>query len=170
MLLLKICQVENSIERCALMPKIAAFEVAMATSVFPGLPGFDPHNIQPWTVEVTLSVTVLSVVAAALRLLSRRIKCQTLWWDDYMIVFSLAWNLLVVGFIFAMHASGMGLYADTVPMDSIGIMAKFLVVAEVLYVYNLVWTKLSILLMYYRVFRFPFFKKMAYRIGAFVIA
>jgi hypothetical protein len=49
-------------------------------------------------------------------------------------------------------------------------MAKFLVVAEVLYVYNLVWTKLSILLMYYRIFHFPYFKKMAYAIGAFIIA
>lgn len=150
---------------------IAAIEHAMAAaSVLPGLPGYDLHNIQPWTVKVVVSVTVLSAVAVALRLLSRRIKGQKLWWDDYMIVFSLVWNLLVVGFIFAMHASGMGLHADTVPMDSIVMMAKFLVVAEVLYVYNLVWTKLSILLMYYRVFRFPYFKKMAYGIGAFVVA
>ena len=148
----------------------AAIELAMATSALPGLPGYNPHSIQPWTVEVIVSVTVLSAVAVALRLLSRHIKGQKLWWDDYMILFSLAWNLLVVGFIFAMNASGMGLHADTVPIDSIVMMAKFLVVAEVLYVYNLVWTKLSILLMYYRIFRFPYFKKMAYGIGAFVAA
>ncbi len=61
----------------------------MSTSTLPGLPGYDPHSIQPWTVEVVISITVLSAVAVALRLLSRHLKCQTLWWDDYMIIFSL---------------------------------------------------------------------------------
>jgi hypothetical protein len=69
-----------------------------------------------------------------------------------------------------MHNAGMGLHADKVPMDDIVRMAKFLVVAEILYVFNLVWSKLSILLMYYRIFNFPYFKKMAYIIGTFVIA
>jgi hypothetical protein len=69
-----------------------------------------------------------------------------------------------------MNTAGMGIHADRVPADQIVRIAKFLVVAEVLYVYNLVWTKLSILLMYYRIFRFPYFKKMAYAVGAFIIA
>lgn len=47
--------------------------------------------------------------------------------------------------------------------------AKLLVAAEILYVFNLVWTKLSFLLMYYRIFRVPYFKRWAYIIGAFVI-
>ncbi|KAK5658468.1 hypothetical protein OQA88_1857 [Cercophora sp. LCS_1] len=139
-------------------------------SQLPGLPGYDPDTIQPWTVDVVVSVTVLAVVAVGLRLWSRYIKGQPFWWDDWVIIFSLFWNLAVVGFIFAMHACGMGLHADKVPMDDIVLMAKFLVVAEILYVFNLVWTKISILLMYYRIFHFPFFKKMAYGIGAFIIA
>ncbi|KAH6857044.1 hypothetical protein B0I37DRAFT_89178 [Chaetomium sp. MPI-CAGE-AT-0009] len=142
----------------------------MANSVLPGIPGYDPDNIQPWTVEVVASVTVLAVVSVALRLLSRHLKGQKLWWDDYMIIFSLLWNFAVVGFIFAMHSAGMGIHADHVSMDSIVLMAKFLVVAEILYIFNLVWTKLAILLMYYRIFRFPYFKKMAYGIGGFVVA
>jgi hypothetical protein len=80
------------------------------------------------------------------------------------------WNLLVVGFIFAMYSAGMGIHADQVDPTDIVKMAKFLVVAEVLYVYNLVWTKISILLMYYRIFHFPYFKRWAYGIGAFIIA
>ncbi|KAK3986391.1 hypothetical protein QBC44DRAFT_248392 [Cladorrhinum sp. PSN332] len=135
-----------------------------------GLDGYHPDNLQPWMVEVVTTVTVLAVVCVGLRLFSRHLKGQTLWWDDWLIVFSMVWNLLVVGFIFAMQHAGMGIHADKVPMDDIVRMAKFLVVAEVLYVYNLVWTKLSILLMYYRIFRFPYFKKMAYAIGAFIIA
>lgn len=80
------------------------------------------------------------------------------------------WNYLVVGFIFAMYACGMGIHADKVPMDNIVLMAKFLLVAEILYVYNLVWTKLSLLLMYYRIFHIPFFKKMAYGLGGLIVA
>ncbi len=80
------------------------------------------------------------------------------------------WNYLVVAFIFAMYSAGMGIHADKVPLNDIVRMAKFLVVAEILYAFNLVWSKLSILLMYYRIFHFPYFKKMAYGIGAFCIA
>ena len=69
-----------------------------------------------------------------------------------------------------MYGAGMGIHADKVPLDQIVLMAKFLLVAEILYAWNLCWTKISLLLMYYRIFRFPFFKRMAYAIGAFIIA
>ncbi|KAK4165536.1 hypothetical protein QBC43DRAFT_234787 [Cladorrhinum sp. PSN259] len=136
----------------------------------PGINGYDPDNLQPWTVEVVTSMTVLAVVCVGLRLFSRHLKGQKLWWDDWLLIFSLFWNFATVGFIFAMYKHGMGIHADKVPMEDIVLMAKYLVVAEVLYVFNLVWTKLSILLMYYRIFRFPYFKKWAYGIGAFIIA
>lgn len=67
-----------------------------------------------------------------------------------------------------MIESGMGLHADTVEPQRIVFMAKYLLAAEVLYVWNLVWTKLSLLMMYYRIFRFPYFKKWAFVIGAFI--
>ncbi|KAF6808830.1 integral membrane protein [Colletotrichum sojae] len=139
-------------------------------SPLPGLAGYDSQNIQPWTVAVVVSVTVLALVSVILRLVSRHIKAQKLWWDDYLIVWSMLWNLVVVAFIFAMHSVGMGLHADEVGLDNIVLMAKYLVVAEILYAWNLGWTKLSLLLMYYRIFHIPFFKKMTYAIGAFVFA
>lgn len=77
---------------------------------------------------------------------------------------------MVTGFIFAMYAAGMGLHVEEVGVDGAVLMAKFLLVAEILYVYNLVWTKLSILAMYYRIFCFDYFKKMAMVIGGFCIA
>jgi hypothetical protein len=61
----------------------------MAKSQLPGLPGFNPDNIQPWTVSVVVSMTILALLSVALRLASRRIKAQPFWWDDYMIVFSM---------------------------------------------------------------------------------
>lgn len=69
-----------------------------------------------------------------------------------------------------MHSSGMGIHADLVDPADIVMMAKWLVVAEILYAFNLGWTKLSLLLMYYRIFRFPYFKKMAWIVGSFVMA
>ncbi|KAG9231133.1 hypothetical protein BJ875DRAFT_129502 [Amylocarpus encephaloides] len=128
------------------------------------------ENLQPWSIATVTSVTVLAFLCVCLRLLARYERKQSLWWDDWMILWSMAWNLVVVGFIFGMLKCGMGLHADTVPMENIVLIAKLLVVAEVLYAFNLVWTKLSLLMMYYRIFRFPYFKKWAYIIGAFVIA
>ncbi|KAH1532537.1 hypothetical protein KXX61_002807 [Aspergillus fumigatus] len=127
-------------------------------------------SLQPWTIATTASVTVLAFVMVCLRLLARWERKQKLWWDDWMIMFSMGWNLVVVGFIFAMLKEGMGLHAGTAVSVSKQVMiAKFLVVAEILYVFNLVWTKLSILLMYYRIFHFPYFKRWAYIIGTFVV-
>ncbi|TDZ17046.1 Satratoxin biosynthesis SC1 cluster protein 4 [Colletotrichum orbiculare MAFF 240422] len=139
-------------------------------SPLPGLPGYNSQNIQPWTVEVVVSVTVLALAAVVLRIVSRHIKAQKLWWDDYFIIWSMLWNLVVVGFIFAMHSVGMGVHADKVEMDNIVLMAKYLVVAEILYAWNLGWTKLSLLLMYYRIFHIPFFKKMTWAVSIFVFA
>ncbi|KAI1634520.1 hypothetical protein F4809DRAFT_618075 [Biscogniauxia mediterranea] len=132
------------------------------------IPGY-PENLQPWTIAVSVSMTVLALVSVLLRVLARREKGQALWWDDYMIIFSMAWNLLVIGFVFAMLAEGMGVHVESVPMDSVIRIAKYLVVAEILYVFNLVWTKISILLMFYRIFRFSYIKRAAYVIGTFVV-
>ncbi|KAL5365187.1 hypothetical protein BJX96DRAFT_158711 [Aspergillus floccosus] len=129
----------------------------------------DSDSLQPWVSATTIAVTVLAFVAVCLRLLARYERKQALWWDDWMILWSMAWNIVVVGFIFAMIRAGMGLHAATLPPDDVVLVAKFLVVAEILYVFNLVWTKISILLMYYRIFRFPHFKKWAYIISTFVV-
>ena len=64
----------------------------MTQSQLPGLPGFNPDNIQPWTVSVVVSMTILALTSVGVRLVSRRIKGQPLWWDDYMILFSMVSN------------------------------------------------------------------------------
>ena len=58
-------------------------------SVLPGLPGYHPYNLQPWTLQVVISVTVLALVSVTLRLTSRRLNGQKPWWDDWMILFSM---------------------------------------------------------------------------------
>ncbi|CAH0056835.1 unnamed protein product [Clonostachys solani] len=141
-----------------------------STSKLPGLPGFHPYNIQPWMLGTVISVTLLAFLSVALRLAARRLKQQKLWWDDWMIMFSMAWYMVCVGFIFAMDAHGMGIHADLVNPRKIVLMAKWLVVGEIFYAWNLGWTKLAVLLMYYRIFRIPFFKRMIWIVGSFVMA
>lgn len=46
-------------------------------------------NLQPWVTATTASVTVLAFVMVCLRLLARWERKQKLWWDDYMIMFSM---------------------------------------------------------------------------------
>lgn len=131
---------------------------------------YDSDTLQPWIISVVSVMTALAFVAVGLRLLARYENRQRLWWDDWMILFSMAWNVIVVGFIFGMVQHGMGLHADTLEVDDLVMIAELLVVAEILYVFNLVWTKLSFLLMYYRIFHLTYYKHWAYGIGAFIIA
>lgn len=60
-----------------------------APSVLPGILGYDPQNLQPWSLQVVVSITTLALVAVGLRIWSRYLKGQALWWDDYMIIFSM---------------------------------------------------------------------------------
>lgn len=74
-----------------------------------------------------------------------------------------------MGFVIGMIRYGMGFHATQIPIENVVIIAKFLLIAEILYVSNLAWTKLSILMMYYRILHFPFFKRWAYIICTFII-
>lgn len=69
-----------------------------------------------------------------------------------------------------MYTAGMGIHADKVGAEGVVATAKWLVVAEIFYAWNLGWTKLSLLLMYYRIFRVPYFTTMVWVIGGFVWA
>lgn len=73
-------------------PPLTFADLAMLSpsrSQLTGLSGFDPDNIQPWIMQVVISMTALALLAVGLRLLSRRFNSQTLWWDDWMIIFSM---------------------------------------------------------------------------------
>lgn len=75
----------------------------------------------------------------------------------------------MVGIGFAMFIEGVGYHADTIGEKAVANISKWLLVTEIIYVWNLAWTKLSLLCMYYRIFRFPFFKKQVICVGAYVV-
>lgn len=58
-----------------------------------------------------------------------------------------------------MYIDGVGYHAIDLPIKAVEDISMWLLVTEIIYVWNLCWTKISLLLLYYCVFRFPFFKK-----------
>ena len=68
-----------------------------------------------------------------------------------------------------MFIEGTGHHAWELPPSATVNITMWLLITEVIYVWNLCWTKLSLLFMYYRIFRFPFFKNCAIVVGIFVV-
>lgn len=70
-----------------------------------------------------------------------------------------------------MYSKGLGLHVSQVSEDQLVGLSKVLLAGEVAYAWNLCWSKLSVLLLYYRIFYvdFSYFKKAAYVVGGFVL-
>ena len=79
------------------------------------------------------------------------------------------WNWVVVAIALAMYALGAGYHSDTVGPENVANISRLLLVAEIIYIWHMCWTKLSVLVMYYRIFRIPHFKKLVIAVGTFVI-
>ncbi|KAB8260748.1 hypothetical protein BDV32DRAFT_137912 [Aspergillus pseudonomiae] len=88
-----------------------------------------------------IAVNVLAVISIALRFVARQIRQVTVGVDDYLIVAS----LVVIHY-------GLGYNKVDLPAESSLMVAKLLYVFEIFYVINLLTIKLSILMMYRRIF------------------
>ncbi|KAJ6781831.1 hypothetical protein PWT90_08777 [Aphanocladium album] len=134
----------------------------------PGVPNYPPKQMRIWALTVASVMSFLAFVSISIRLISRRIRAQPLWWDDYMIMFSMVWNWVVVAVALAMYAKGAGYHSSTIGPANVAIIKEYLLVTEVIYIWHMAWTKLSVLLMYYRVFHVPQFKRLVVAVGCFV--
>lgn len=72
--------------------------------------------------------------------------------------------------MFVMHSHGLGIHADVVYPGNITRMLQWLLISEVFYVWSLAWTKISILLLYYRIFHVAYFKQATLILGLVVVA
>ncbi|KAM3521712.1 hypothetical protein NHJ13051_006079 [Beauveria bassiana] len=84
-------------------------------------------------------------------------------------MFSMMWNWVVLGIGFAMYIEGVGYHVNSLSKHAVHNISKWLLITEVIYIWNLCWTKLSLLMMYYRLFRLPGFKKQVITVGTFVV-
>ncbi|CRG89974.1 hypothetical protein PISL3812_07014 [Talaromyces islandicus] len=108
----------------------------------------------------------------SLRLYSRHLIKQRFWWDDWLIVFSLACNMAVLGLNIAMLSQVRHITTTTnPPLASQMVMPyKLLLASDVMYASSLSLTKLSALLMQYRIFDIARgFRRWVWLVGAFLV-
>jgi hypothetical protein len=109
-----------------------------------------------------------------LRLFSRHLIKQRFWWDDWLMVFALACNLGALGVNTAMVIKVRDASEEGAPPLSAPEMirvSKLLLASDMMYVSSLSLSKLSALLMQYRIFDVAHnFKRWVWAIGTFVVA
>ncbi|KAJ6190021.1 hypothetical protein N7519_000042 [Penicillium mononematosum] len=96
--------------------------------------------------------TVLAVLFVILRFLARWKKSLKPGLDDYFIVAALVPFFTLVGLGLVLTNYGMGVHSETLPAENLITIAKLLVVYECVYVTTIAVIKVSILLMYCRIF------------------
>ncbi|KAJ5951566.1 uncharacterized protein N7479_009979 [Penicillium vulpinum] len=100
----------------------------------------------------TIAMTILGILFVILRFLARWKKSLKPGLDDYVILAALIPLLTLVGLMLSLTDYGMGLHSEILPAENIMMIAKLLVVFECIYVTTIAVTKVSILLMYCRIF------------------
>ncbi|KAJ5335593.1 hypothetical protein N7452_007996 [Penicillium brevicompactum] len=100
----------------------------------------------------TIAMAVLAVVFTALRFLARWKKGLRPGVDDYMLVVALLLLFVLTGLMLALIHFGMGIHAALLPVQKVMMIGKLLIAFECIYVTAVALTKISILLMYARIF------------------
>ncbi|KAH7115697.1 hypothetical protein EDB81DRAFT_668909 [Dactylonectria macrodidyma] len=125
------------------------------------------HSLQPWCLGVVTSMGILILVLVILRVLALFQSKKPLSPDVCMVVLSFFWNLSVIGLMASMIQHGVGLAVIEVPSIKLGIIERLQRAAEILYVYALSWTKISLLLLLRHIFAVKI-KRSADILGGFI--
>ncbi|KAE8380874.1 hypothetical protein BDV26DRAFT_114792 [Aspergillus bertholletiae] len=105
-----------------------------------------------WLRDNVIAVNALAVVSILLRFVARYMRKIPLGADDYLIVASLALLFTISGIALGMIHYGLGHSKVDLPAKHSLMVAKLLYIFEIIYVINLLTIKLSILMMYRRIF------------------
>jgi hypothetical protein len=114
--------------------------------------------------NTTTALLVLAFLFVALRFAARAKRGLTYGADDWMIVVSLFVCFIAGGLNYAMIHWGLGKHAVTLPPDNVTMVLKLLVAFECVYCTGVGLVKLSLLLMYMRIF-----PTQNFRIGAYIL-
>ncbi|KAJ5929338.1 hypothetical protein N7454_007186 [Penicillium verhagenii] len=118
----------------------------------------------------TIAMTALAAVFVVLRCLSRvKFRGKSLGVDDYAMMLSLFLLFALAGLDLTLIQYGMGLHASTLPTKSLVIIAQLSMAYECVYSLTIGAIKMSILLMYTRVFIGGEFRVAAITLGAVIM-
>lgn len=151
-------------------------------------------SLKPWLTRLLIAMGLFAITFTALRMYSRHLNRQKLWWDDwlsalnivsaYLSMYSSKGAILIliliekkktqilivasIGLVFVVVSMGLGLHVQYVGAAVVKQMIPFVVAFDVIYIWSLAGSKLSVLLLYYRVFQFGYFKGAAWGLGMIV--
>ncbi|KAJ5676034.1 hypothetical protein N7462_008931 [Penicillium macrosclerotiorum] len=128
------------------------------------------QSTQPRQRITTIVLAALAIFFLILRLLARRVKQIDLGADDWTLIAGLVGVLVVAGVNLACVQYGMGKHTDTIPENRAIMYYKLLYVFEPLYITTAGIIKISVLLMYRRIFPVRYIKVGCYILGAITIA
>ncbi|CAG8083200.1 unnamed protein product [Penicillium salamii] len=100
----------------------------------------------------TIAMVVLAVLFTGFRFLARWKKGLTPGVDDYMLVVALLFLFVLTGLMLGLIHYGMGFHSSLLPVEDVMMIGKLLIAFECVYVTAVALTKISILLMYARIF------------------
>ncbi|KAJ5538285.1 hypothetical protein N7494_007764 [Penicillium frequentans] len=126
---------------------------------------YDEQSTQSKQRVTTIVLAVLAIVFLCLRLLARRVKKIHLGPDDVTLIVGLLLVLVVAGVNLACVEYGMGRHTSTIPVDREGTLFKLVYAFEPLYITTAGIIKISVLLMYHRIFPVRYVK-----IGGLILA
>ncbi|KAH8646671.1 hypothetical protein BX600DRAFT_154444 [Xylariales sp. PMI_506] len=112
---------------------------------------------QPILVAVEIITFLTATFCLYLRILSRSLRKNPLWWDDF---FAIACYLIAIAWLAVlplwMNEGGLGLHIENMAGTSaevtISRMRLFLYIAEIIYAFGMFFAKMSILFFYWRLF------------------
>ena len=131
---------------------------------------FAPGDQGPGIIAANIIVATAATIGVGLRVWARRIQKIPLKADDFTILASLpfGWAACVVFTIAAKH--GLGRHIGTIPPSDLIILGQALLAGELIWAVTIPIIKLSILLLYTRIFgRLRYFRILAWTLGAFSI-
>ncbi|USP77996.1 hypothetical protein yc1106_05270 [Curvularia clavata] len=130
----------------------------------------DTSDRGPQLRDTTTALLVLAFVFVALRFIARSKRGLSYGADDWMIVVSLLICFAAGGLNYAMIHWGLGRHAITLPPDNVTMVLKLLVAFECVYCTAVGLVKLSLLVMYLRIFPTNSFRIGSYILGFVTIA
>ncbi|KAL4897644.1 hypothetical protein BDV59DRAFT_197919 [Aspergillus ambiguus] len=128
------------------------------------------ESTQPKQRITTVVLAVLAIFFVVLRVSARRYKQVALGLDDWVLLVGLIFVLVVAGVNLACIEYGMGRHTDTIPMTKLPTFFKLVYVFEPLYITAVGIIKISVLLMYNRIFPVRLIRLGGYLLGGITVA
>ncbi|KAH8703370.1 hypothetical protein BGW36DRAFT_369246 [Talaromyces proteolyticus] len=100
----------------------------------------------------TITITVLAVIFLALRFLARWVNNRCYGVDDILLCFAMVTEFALLGLNLSAVRLGMGLHIEDFPLENLVIVLKLSFAFEYIYSFTMSAVKLSVLVMYYRIF------------------